>query len=344
MAKLNPNIKRNKSPKLSVNPDQLLNSIRSGDRFALGKAITLIESSHPDDIESAQQILHKLDSAKSGGLRIGISGAPGVGKSTLIEALGLKIIKQGKRPAILAVDPSSKKSGGSILADKTRMQELSKTKDAFIRPSASGSTLGGVTRKTRESILLAEAAGFNPVIIETVGVGQSETAVKDMTDLFILVISPGDGDEIQGIKKGIMELADIIVVNKMDGKLSIQAEITLNQYKSILNLIRPGTNLWETRIIGLSAIEKQGINELWDLIKVYDEYIVENGKKSALRKTQIEKWFEDSISKDLIRQILNHPRIEEQYNSLHKKVISGELSAFNATNKLFKLIASYFNA
>jgi LAO/AO transport system kinase len=249
-------------------------SLLAGDRRALARAITLVESTRPGDRERADaliaQILPRTGQARAGrSIRLGVSGAPGVGKSTFIEALGLHAISHGRRVAVLAVDPSSRRGGGSILGDKTRMTGLAKHERAFIRPSPSGGTLGGVARRTAEAVLLCEAAGFDAVLVETVGVGQSETAVADMTDLFLLLIAPGAGDELQGIKRGVVELADIVAVNKADGASLDAATKTAADYANAVRLLRPPTPWWTPRVLTCSALTGWGIAGVWDAVAAF---------------------------------------------------------------------------
>ncbi|MBM3347404.1 MAG: methylmalonyl Co-A mutase-associated GTPase MeaB, partial [Betaproteobacteria bacterium] len=239
--------------------EQLAKLVRTGDRRALGRAITLVESAHPQDRGPGNRLLELLAPRAGKSIRIGLSGVPGAGKSTFIEAFGLHIIGRGHRVAVLAVDPSSSISGGSILGDKTRMELLSRREEAFIRPSPAGQTLGGVARHTRETILLVEAAGFDVVIVETVGVGQSETAVADMTDMFVLLLLPAGGDELQGIKRGIVELADLVVVNKADGPLEAAAGRAAADYRNAVHYLRPRSRNWQVEVETCSALEGRGI-------------------------------------------------------------------------------------
>lgn len=343
MAKLNPNISYKQNKLDLKHLDELVRAlVQEKDRFALSKAITLVESENKTDQELAEQLLLKIGQPENPGFRIGITGSPGTGKSTLIEGLGLYLIEKGLKPAILAIDPSSESTGGSILGDKTRMQNLSQSTTAFIRPSPAGKSLGGVARKTRESTLLLEAAKYDPILVETVGVGQSETTVKWMTDLFILIISPGSGDEIQGIKRGIVELADIIVINKMDGALEKQAVETMHQYANALHILRPKSNGWKTEIIGVSAIENKNIDALWDLIIRFKEHINENKIFDSNRKAQNLKWFEDHIQEGLNKRLLSIPFIQNHYNSFKEQVITGERTPFHAANTFLNIIESGF--
>jgi LAO/AO transport system kinase len=245
-------------------PAALAAAVRAGDRRALARAITLIESSRADHRRAAEAVLEAaLVPAAGRTLRLGISGVPGVGKSTFIEALGLSILGRGHRLAVLAIDPSSRRGGGSILGDKTRMGELARSTAAFIRPSPTGGTLGGVARRTRETLLLCEAAGFDVVIVETVGIGQSETAVADMVDMFVLLMLPGGGDELQGIKKGVVELADLILVNKADGDFAAAAKRAVADYRSALRLLRPASATWRPEVLAVSALAGTNIETMW---------------------------------------------------------------------------------
>ena len=257
------------SRRSAASPAETAEAIRRGDRRALARAITLIESTRADHRAAAEELLAELLPHTGNSIRIGISGVPGVGKSTFIEAFGLHVIGQGHKVAVLAVDPSSQRTGGSILGDKTRMEELTRNTSAFIRPSPSGGTLGGVARRTREAMLACEAAGYDVVIVETVGVGQSETAVSDMVDLFMLLLLPGGGDELQGIKKGIVELADLIVVNKADGALVDAARHAVAEYRHALALLRSPSKDWKVPVLTCSAATRIGVPEVWDTIGKY---------------------------------------------------------------------------
>ncbi len=250
-------------------PKQLARAVVQGERRALARAITLIESTRSDHRAAAEELLADLLPHAGRSIRLGITGVPGVGKSTFIEAFGLHVIGLGHRVAVLAVDPSSPRTGGSILGDKTRMEELSRDERAFIRPSPSGGTLGGVARRTREAMLACEAAGFDVIIVETVGVGQSETAVADMVDMFLLLLVPGAGDELQGIKKGIVEMADAIVVNKADGDLAAAAQRAARDYTAALHLLRPASPHWTPQVLRCSAISRMGIDAVWDTVRDY---------------------------------------------------------------------------
>jgi len=314
--------------------DGLASELRSGDRRALGRAITLVESSHPDDREPANRLLELLTPLAGNSIRIGISGVPGVGKSTFIECLGNLVIDQGHKVAVLAVDPSSALSGGSILGDKTRMETLSRRLEAFIRPSPAGGTLGGVTRHTRETLLLVEAAGFDVVIIETVGVGQSETAVADMADLFLLLLLPGGGDELQGIKRGIVELADLIVVNKADGEMSAAAERAAADYRNALRFLRPRSAHWEVPVTTCSALEGRGIDRVWALIGKFREAMTASGDLKANRAAQARRWLWSETAEHLMTRLREDPRVRERILPLEQAVSEGRLSPRVAAQEL----------
>ena len=281
----------------------LAEAITGGDRRALSRAITLVESTRATDRSAARQLLTEVLPHAGGAVRIGISGAPGVGKSTLIEALGLMLIADGRRLAVLAVDPSSARSGGSILGDRTRMEELSREERAFIRPSPSGGALGGVARRTREAALLAEAWGAEVILIETVGVGQSEIAVAGMTDQFVLLTSPGGGDELQGIKRGVMELADLIVVNKADGELAAAADRALMEYTGAAHLMRPRHSNLPTAVLSCSAVEKAGLSELWSTLADRHATLASDGRLARLREDQALEWFWAEIRDGLLEEV-----------------------------------------
>ncbi len=319
---------------VKLSADRLASELRSGDRRALGRAITLVESSHPDDREPANRLLELLTPLAGNSVRIGISGVPGVGKSTFIESLGNLVIDQGHKVAVLAVDPSSALSGGSILGDKTRMDTLSRRLEAFIRPSPAGGTLGGVTRHTRETLLLVEAAGFDVVIIETVGVGQSETAVADMADLFLLLLLPGGGDELQGIKRGIVELADLIVVNKADGDMSAAAERAAADYRSALHFLRPRSAHWTVPVVTCSALEGRGIDRVWALIGEFRAAMTASGDLKANRAAQARRWLWSETAEHLMARLREDPAVRERILPLEQAVSAGQLSPRVAAQQL----------
>ena len=318
----------------AMNRDSLAAELRAGDRRALARAITLVESAHPDDREPANRLLEILTPLAGKSIRIGISGVPGVGKSTFIESLGNYVIDRGHRVAVLAVDPSSALSGGSILGDKTRMETLSRRIEAFIRPSPAGGTLGGVTRHTRETVLLVEAAGFDVVIVETLGVGQSETAVAEMTDLFLLLLLPGGGDELQGIKRGIVELADLIVVNKADGDLAAAAQRAAGDYRSALRFLRPRSARWEVPVETCSALEGRGIDEIWTLIEQYRATMTASGDLGAARAAQARRWLWNETVESLMALLREDPRVRQRIQELEEAVAAGRVSPRVAAREL----------
>tara|TARA_Y100000310_G_scaffold329826_1_gene400370 strand:+ start:613 stop:1629 length:1017 start_codon:yes stop_codon:yes gene_type:complete len=298
----------------------LADGIKSGDRKAIAQAITLMESIKADDHAIAEALLEQLGTANESSIRIGISGTPGVGKSTFIEALGQLILKEGNRLAILAVDPTSSISGGSILADKTRMASLSRDKNVFIRPSPSGDNLGGVNRSTRESIAIVEAAGFNVTLVETVGVGQSETEVFEMTDIFIVLLNPGGGDELQGIKRGITELSDIIVVNKSDGDLESSSKSTVLDYKNALKLMKPRIKDWSVPIIACSALEKTGLEKCWESIQNLQELLLTSRQLESNRNQQKEKWLIKETRQGLLDALDEDEEIQNKLKTMQEKI------------------------
>ncbi len=298
----------------------LADGIKSGDRKAIAQAITLMESIKADDHAIAEALLEQLGTANESSIRIGISGTPGVGKSTFIEALGQLILKEGNRLAILAVDPTSSISGGSILADKTRMASLSRDKNVFIRPSPSGDNLGGVNRSTRESIAIVEAAGFNVTLVETVGVGQSETEVFEMTDIFIVLLNPGGGDELQGIKRGIIELSDIIVVNKSDGDLESSSKSTVLDYKNALKLMKPRIKDWSVPIIACSALEKTGLEKCWESIQNLQELLLTSRQLESNRNQQKEKWLIKETRQGLLDALDEDEEIQNKLKTMQEKI------------------------
>jgi len=318
----------------AIDVEKLGAALRAGDRRALARAITLVESSRADHREKAEALAARLLPAAGGSLRLGISGAPGVGKSTFIEALGLLLIGAGHRVAVLAVDPSSKRSGGSILGDKTRMGELVKHEAAFVRPSPTGGTLGGVARRTREAMLLCEAAGFDVVLVETVGVGQSEVAVAGMVDCFMLLIAPAAGDELQGIKRGIMELADLVVVNKADGDLKAVAGTTASDYANALRLVRPRTPVWEPRVVLCSALEGTGIADVWAAVEGFRAALTAAGELDARRAEQARDWMWSEISDSLLERLRADPTAASAARRLEADVRAGRMPPTAAAERV----------
>jgi LAO/AO transport system kinase len=304
---------------------ELAAQLRAGDRRALARAITLVESTRPDHRADADALLTEVLPASGAAQRIGISGAPGAGKSTLIETLGLLLVDRGHRVAVLAVDPSSSRSGGSILGDKTRMGELTRRDEAFVRPSPTGGTLGGVTRRTREAMLVCEAAGFEVVLVETVGTGQSEIAVEAMVDTFVVLVGPGGGDELQGIKRGIIELADLVVVTKADGELRRPAATTASEYTAALHLLRPKDPAWTPTVLECSALEGTGVAELWDTIEAHGRALGGSGALSARRAAQARAWMWGEISAGLLERIRSQPALATLSAELEEEAAAGRI-------------------
>ena len=314
--------------------EQFFEGIRKGDITLLSQAVTLVESARSDHQEIAQQIIEKCLPFAGNSVRLGITGVPGAGKSTTIEALGMHIIRRGGKLAVLAIDPSSERSKGSILGDKTRMEELSAEPNAYIRPSPSAGSLGGVARKTRETIILCEAAGFDTIFIETVGVGQSETAVHSMVDFFLLIMLAGAGDELQGIKRGIMEMADAIAINKADGNNVQKAQRAKAEYTSALHLFPPAQSGWIPRVETCSALENTGVSELWDMVGEYVDKTKENGYFSHRRKEQSQYWMFETINEKLKASFYNNSEIAALTEQYKNKVLSDEMSSFSAAQDL----------
>ena len=297
--------------------EELCKLIVSGDRKAIATAITLVESTKHEDQDSASHLLTLIESQQNQSIRIGISGPPGVGKSTFIEAIGHSVLESDERLAILAIDPSSTISGGSILGDKTRMESLSRNENTFIRPSPSGGNLGGVHRSTRESVSVLEAAGYSVILIETVGVGQAETEVFEMTDVFLVLLSPGGGDELQGIKRGIIELADILVVNKADGNLEATSRSTVLDYKNALKLLKPRIQGWSVPVFPCSALEKSGIDQIWEEVINLKDHLVKTGQLEKNRLEQRKIWLKNK-KKNLILSAIESD--EELLDKLGEKI------------------------
>ncbi len=306
----------------------------TGDRRLVAKTITLLESRRPDHIELGQQVLERLVPASGGSVRVGITGPPGVGKSTLIETLGLELIQQQHRVAVLAVDPTSPISGGSILGDKTRMPRLSQAPQAFIRPSPSGLTLGGVAQRTREAVLVCEAAGYDVVIVETVGVGQSETEVASMVDFFAVLLQPGAGDELQGLKRGVLELADALVVNKADGEQKQAAERTRAEYSQALHLLSAPSESWTPPILALSARTGEGVGELWKTVLRHREAGLGSGELEARRRGQARAWFWHLVEEGIEARFRADPAVAALIPELEQQVDERASSAPAAARAL----------
>lgn len=319
----------------SMSVDDYADGILQGNRVVLSKAITLVESNLPRDYETAQHIIEKCLPYSGNSIRIGITGVPGVGKSSFIEALGKQLIASHQKMAVLAIDPSSERSKGSILGDKTRMEYLSGSDRAFIRPSPSAGSLGGVARKTREIIILCEAAGFNHVFVETVGVGQSETAVHSMVDFFLLLMLAGAGDELQGIKRGIMEMSDAIVINKADGSNKTAARQAALSYKNALHLFPVKESGWTPRTSTCSSMTGEGVDEVWQMIMEYKAFTMNNNYFMQKRQEQEKYRMYESINEKLKNDFYQSPAIKELQKELEEKILKKQISAYVAAQQLF---------
>jgi LAO/AO transport system kinase len=329
--------KANTHPGLTREDIDLVNGVLAHERRALAKAITLIESTRADHQVRAQAVLEALLPESGKSIRVGLSGVPGVGKSTFIEALGMMLIERGHRVAVLAVDPSSTVSGGSILGDKTRMEQLSMREEAFIRPSPSSGALGGVAEKTREAILLCEAAGFDVIIVETVGVGQSETSVAGMTDVFALLQLPNAGDDLQAIKKGIVELADLVVFNKADIDPRA-ADIAASQMASALSMLRPASPQWKPPVLKVSAVTKAGIEQFWQTIDNFHMAMNASGEFTAKRRHQAQAWMWQMIESGLHQRFRDNPAIKRELPVLSEAVEQGTMTPAVAAKKLLEML------
>jgi LAO/AO transport system kinase len=328
------------SPPKRSSPDikSLARDLRAGDRAALARAITLVESRRGDHQASARELVQALLPATGNAIRVGITGSPGVGKSTTIDALGMYLIEQGHKVAVLAVDPSSARTGGSILGDKTRMARLAASDQAYIRPSPSSGTLGGVAAKTREAMLLCEAAGFDVILVETVGIGQSETAVCDMTDFFLALMLPGAGDELQGIKKGLVELADMIAVNKADGDNLKRARHAAADYKSALHILAPRSEHWQPPVITYSALTGNGIADLWQKILDHRRAMVASGDFAARRRDQQVKWMWSMLEQRMLARLRADASIRSKVKKLEAEVAAGRLTPSLAAEEIVELL------
>lgn len=334
---VSPYLKSRTVPKrVPLTVDQYVQGVLSGDRVVLSQAITLIESVHPKHHQMAQQVIEKVLPYSGNSLRIGITGVPGVGKSTFIESLGKQLTQKGHKLAVLAIDPSSERSKGSILGDKTRMEELSVDPNAFIRPSPSGLTLGGVARKTRETIILCEAGGFDVIFVETVGVGQSETVVKSMVDFFLLLMLAGAGDELQGIKRGIMEMADALIITKADGDNIQNARLAQSLYLSALRLFPPLDSGWSVPVDICSSVTKSGVEQVWRIIKEYENLTKENGYFNYQRTEQSVQIFYDWMENTLKDKFYGNQRVKDKIEDLIPKIKAGQITPYQAGAEIVK--------
>ncbi|MFK7929879.1 MAG: methylmalonyl Co-A mutase-associated GTPase MeaB [Myxococcota bacterium] len=313
--------------------DDHVRGVLAGDRAVIGRTLTLVESSRPDHRERANEVVRRLLPHTGTGLRIGVSGVPGVGKSTFLEALGSRLIDAGHRVAVLAIDPTSGVSGGSILGDKTRMGRLSTDAAAFVRPSPSGGALGGVARTTRESILVCEAAGFDLVFVETVGVGQSETVVAQMVDTYLVLMLAGAGDDLQGIKRGILELADVLAVQKADGDNVLRASQARRQLQGALSLLRGHEPV---PVLTCSALTEEGLDEVWQAVKGHGDALRESGGLEARRSHQRQQWMWQIVEHEAVRRLRTHPRVQAVGPELQDRVFRGEITAGEAAEMLLR--------
>ncbi|GBE66131.1 putative GTPase [Mycobacterium sp. MFM001] len=317
--------------------DELAAAVRSGDRTALPRAITLVESTRADHREQAQELLLALMPDAGNAHHVGITGVPGVGKSTAIEALGMYLIERGHRVAVLAVDPSSTRTGGSILGDKTRMPRLATHPDAYIRPSPTSGTLGGVAKATRETIVLLEAAGFDVILVETVGVGQSEVAVAHMVDTFVFLTLARTGDQLQSIKKGVLELADIVVVNKADGDHLPEARSAARELSGAIRLIYPRETLWRPPVLTMSALEGTGLDELWDTVERHRQVLTEAGEFEKRRRAQQVDWTWQMVRDTVLERVLSNPAVRKIRADVERQVIAGELTPAMAAQQILNV-------
>ena len=318
--------------------DRLARDIRAGDRALLSRAITLIESKRADHRRTAAALTQALLPATGNAVRVGITGAPGVGKSTTIDALGTMLTKQGRKVAVLAVDPSSRRTGGSILADKTRMAHLANDANAFIRPSPASGTLGGVAAKTRETMLLCEAAGYDVVLVETVGVGQSEIAVADMTDFFLVLMLPGAGDELQGLKKGVVELADMIAINKADGDNIARAKAAAAEYRAALHILSPHSPNWSPPVVTYSALTGDGVAELWTRVLEHRERLTASGELGSRRGEQQVKWMWEMLEERLFAPLRSDRTLKAMLPRLEAEVAAGRLAPNAAVEEIADML------
>ena len=333
---LNDWLKKRKQRREETNSTSLKDGLINGNITSLSKAITLLESTRKDDILSASELIKSCISHSGKSIRIGITGVPGAGKSTFIEAFGQELLKKGKKLAVLAIDPSSELSGGSILGDKTRMETLSQLENVYIRPSPAGKTLGGVAKKTRETILLCETAGFDIILIETVGVGQSETIVHSMVDFFLLLMLSGAGDELQGIKRGIMEMADAIVITKADGDNVNKAKLASREYQNALHLFPPNQNKWIPKSLVCSSVTGENIEKISEIIYSHNNLTKINGWFEKNRQIQDKFWFNETLKELIVNQYYSNELFGKEIEIVEEKICNGELTSFQAAEDLFK--------
>ncbi len=336
MPTVNPYLKKRVQRK-RYTADEYVAGILDGNITILSQAVTLVESSLHEHQEIAQEIIEKCLPHAGKSVRVGITGVPGAGKSTSIDSFGMHLINAGHKLAVLAIDPSSERSKGSILGDKTRMEALSREKNAFIRPSPSAGSLGGVARKTRETIVLCEAAGFDTIFVETVGVGQSETAVHSMVDFFLLIQLAGTGDELQGIKRGIMEMADGIIINKADGDNIKKAELAAAQFRNALHLFPPSDSGWSPKVLTYSGYYGLGIKEIWDMVNEYVAFTKKNGYFDYKRNEQAKYWMYESINDSLRDKFYTNPEVEKMLQPTERQVLNNEISSFVAAKRMIDL-------
>lgn len=330
-------LNQRKKRKKFLTADHLFEGIQNGNVATLSSAITLLESTINEDRETANALIRKCLSFSGNAIRIGITGVPGVGKSTFIESFGQLLVQKGKKVAILAIDPTSSTTGGSILGDKTRMQELSQMENVFIRPSPAGDALGGVARKTRESIYLCEAAGFDVILVETVGVGQSETMVHSMVDFFLLLMLSGAGDELQGIKRGIMEMADALVITKADGENVGKANLARREYKNAMHLFPPKANGWIPDALTCSSYTNENIDKVWEVIESFHNHTKLNGSFDGNRKTQDKFWLQETLEETILRGFYQNEELLKELKIAEEQVVSGQESSFTEAEKLYQI-------
>jgi len=325
-------------PSRTLKTTDLARGIKAGDRATLARAITLIESKRADHRKSAHHLVQELLPLTGNAVRLGITGAPGAGKSTTIDVLGTTLTGAGHKVAVLAVDPSSSRTGGSILGDKTRMARLASDPNAFVRPSPASGTLGGVAAKTRETMLLCEAAGYDVVLVETVGIGQSETAVADMTDFFLVLMLPGAGDELQGLKKGIVELADMIAINKADGDNIARAKLAAAEYRAALNILAPHSPTWSPPVVTYSALTGNGISELWSQVQAHKKLMTASGELAVRRREQQVKWMWSMLEERLTARLRSDPAVRGKVRQAEAAVAAGKLAPTLAVEEIAQLL------